>query len=139
MFQGPNDFKAQMCEVQLQYGNSTTKWQFHIFFRLDSTLYLAILFVFRTFFYIIHLTDLCSARKGYLDPYEPLHKSIRAAEIAKWYVSLHMSVSVDGFKVPLINKTPHYNFQQKKLTLLFNQINQKDLFLMMKFAWLFNN
>ena len=26
MFQGPKGYIAQICEVQLQYGNSTTKW-----------------------------------------------------------------------------------------------------------------
>ena len=33
---------AQMCEVHLQYGNSTTKWVH--FFRVNSTLYLFTLF-----------------------------------------------------------------------------------------------
>ena len=28
-----------MCEVHLQYGNSTTKWPFYSFFRVNSTLF----------------------------------------------------------------------------------------------------
>ena len=31
MFQGPKGYIAQICEVQLQYGNSTTKWPFYTF------------------------------------------------------------------------------------------------------------
>ena len=34
MFQGPKGYIAQMCEVHLQYGNSTTKWPFYTFFDL---------------------------------------------------------------------------------------------------------
>ena len=34
MFQGPKGNKAQMCEVHMQYENSTTKWRFYIFFDL---------------------------------------------------------------------------------------------------------
>ena len=44
MFQGPKDYIAQMCEVHLQYGNSTTKWPFYSFFRVNSTLINSILF-----------------------------------------------------------------------------------------------
>ena len=32
MFQGPKGNISQMCEVHLQYGNSTTKWRFYTFF-----------------------------------------------------------------------------------------------------------
>ena len=32
MFQGPKGYIAQMCEVRLQYENSTTKWPFYTFF-----------------------------------------------------------------------------------------------------------
>ena len=32
MFQGPKGYIAQLCEVHLQYGNSTTKWPFSTFF-----------------------------------------------------------------------------------------------------------
>ena len=32
MFQGPKGYIAQICEVNLQYGNSTTKWPFYTFF-----------------------------------------------------------------------------------------------------------
>jgi len=28
IFQGPKDYIAQLCEVHLQYVNSTTKWRF---------------------------------------------------------------------------------------------------------------
>ena len=38
IFQGPKGYTAQMCEVHLQYGNSTTKWPFYTFFRVNSTL-----------------------------------------------------------------------------------------------------
>ena len=31
MFQGPKGYKAQICEVHLQYGNGTTKWPFYTF------------------------------------------------------------------------------------------------------------
>ena len=31
MFQGPKGNLVQMCEVHLQYGNSTTKWPFYTF------------------------------------------------------------------------------------------------------------
>ena len=31
MFQGPTGYIAQICEVHLQYGNSTTKWPFTLF------------------------------------------------------------------------------------------------------------
>ena len=31
IFQGPKGYIAQMCEVRLQYGNSTTKWPFYTF------------------------------------------------------------------------------------------------------------
>ena len=34
MFQGPKGYRAQICEVHLQYGNSTTKWPFYTFFEL---------------------------------------------------------------------------------------------------------
>ena len=37
-FQGPKSYIAQMCEVDLQYGNSTTKWPFYTFFQVNSTL-----------------------------------------------------------------------------------------------------
>ena len=37
MFQGPKCYIAQICEVQ--YGNSTTKWPFYSFFRVNSTLF----------------------------------------------------------------------------------------------------
>ena len=36
MFQGPKGYIAPMCEVHLQYGNSTTKWRFYSFFDLIS-------------------------------------------------------------------------------------------------------
>ena len=38
MFQGP---KAEICEVHLQYGNSTTKWPFYTFFssKFPSNIY----------------------------------------------------------------------------------------------------
>ena len=36
MFQGPKGYIAPMCEVHLQYGNSTTKWRFYTFFDLIS-------------------------------------------------------------------------------------------------------
>ena len=32
MFQGPKGYIAQICEVHLQYGNSTTKRPFYTFF-----------------------------------------------------------------------------------------------------------
>ena len=38
MFQGPKDYVAQICEVHLQYGNSTTKWPFYTFFLVNSPL-----------------------------------------------------------------------------------------------------
>ena len=38
MFQGPKGYMAQICEVHLQYENSTTKWPFYTFFLLNSTL-----------------------------------------------------------------------------------------------------
>ena len=31
IFQGPKGYIAQICEVHLQYGNSTTKWPFYTF------------------------------------------------------------------------------------------------------------
>ena len=31
MFPGPKGYIAQICEVHLQYGNSTTKWPFYTF------------------------------------------------------------------------------------------------------------
>ena len=31
MFRGPKGYIAQICEVHLQYGNSTTKWPFTLF------------------------------------------------------------------------------------------------------------
>ena len=34
IFQGPTGYIAQICEVHLQYGNSTTKWPFYTFFLL---------------------------------------------------------------------------------------------------------
>jgi len=34
MFQGPEGYIAQICEVHLQYGNSTTIWRFYTFFDL---------------------------------------------------------------------------------------------------------
>ena len=37
MFQGPKGYIAQLCEVHLQYGNSTTKWPFYTF--LHSNIY----------------------------------------------------------------------------------------------------
>ena len=37
MFQGPKGYIAQICEVHLQYGNSTTKWPFTLFL-VNSTL-----------------------------------------------------------------------------------------------------
>ena len=39
MFPGPKGYIEQMCEVHLQYGNSTTKWPFYSFFRVNSTLF----------------------------------------------------------------------------------------------------
>ena len=40
MFQGPKGYIAQICEVHLQYGNSTTKWPFYTFFsKFLSSLY----------------------------------------------------------------------------------------------------
>ena len=40
MFQGPKGFIAQICEVHLQYGNSTTKWLFYTFFdKFPSNIY----------------------------------------------------------------------------------------------------
>ena len=45
MFQGPKDYIEQICEVHLQYGNSTTKWPFYIFSsKFHSNIY-SILFV----------------------------------------------------------------------------------------------
>ena len=32
MFQGPKGYIAQICEVHLQYGKSTTKWPIYTFF-----------------------------------------------------------------------------------------------------------
>ena len=40
MFQGPKGLIAQMCEVHLQHGNSTTKWRFYTFFYLIILLYI---------------------------------------------------------------------------------------------------
>ena len=40
MFQGPKGYIVQICEVHLQYGNSTTKWPFYTFFLLNSSLYI---------------------------------------------------------------------------------------------------
>ena len=34
MFLGPKGYIAEICEVHLQYGNSTTKWRFYTFFDL---------------------------------------------------------------------------------------------------------
>jgi len=34
MFQGPKGYVEQMCEVHMQYRNSTTKWRFYTFFDL---------------------------------------------------------------------------------------------------------
>ena len=34
MFQDPKGYKEQMCEIHLQYGNSTKKWRFNTFFYL---------------------------------------------------------------------------------------------------------
>ena len=31
IFQSPKGYIAQICEVHLQYGNSTTKWPFYNF------------------------------------------------------------------------------------------------------------
>ena len=31
MFQGPKGYKAQLCEVHVCYGKSTTKWPFYTF------------------------------------------------------------------------------------------------------------
>ena len=40
MFQGPKGYIAQICEVHLQYGNSTTKWPFYTFFsKFHSNIY----------------------------------------------------------------------------------------------------
>ena len=38
MFQGPKGYIEQICEVHLQYGNSTSKWPFYTFFLVNSTL-----------------------------------------------------------------------------------------------------
>ena len=38
MFHGPKGYIAQICEVHLQYGNSTTNWPFYTFFLVNSTL-----------------------------------------------------------------------------------------------------
>ena len=38
MFQGPKGYIAQICEIHLQYGNSTTKWPFYTFFLVNSPL-----------------------------------------------------------------------------------------------------
>ena len=38
MFQGPKGYRAQTCEVHLQYGNSTTKWPFYAFLQLTPVL-----------------------------------------------------------------------------------------------------
>ena len=40
MFQGPKGYIGQICEVHLQYGNSTTKWPFYTFFPVKSSLYI---------------------------------------------------------------------------------------------------
>ena len=37
MFQGPKGYIAQICEVYLQYGNSTTQWPITLFL-VNSTL-----------------------------------------------------------------------------------------------------
>ena len=34
MFQGPKGYRAQICEVQQQYENMSTKWPFYTFFKL---------------------------------------------------------------------------------------------------------
>ena len=49
MFQGPKGYIAQICEVHLQYGNSTTKWPFYTFFsKFHSNIY-SILFDYNLF------------------------------------------------------------------------------------------
>ena len=46
MFHGPKGFIAQICEVHLQYGKSTTKWPFYTFSsKFHSNIY-SILFGF---------------------------------------------------------------------------------------------
>ena len=39
MFQGPKDYVAQICEVHLQYGNSTTKWPLLFSSKFHSDIY----------------------------------------------------------------------------------------------------
>ena len=46
MFQGPKDYVAQICEVHLQYGNSTTKWPLLFSSKFPSNIY-SILYVYR--------------------------------------------------------------------------------------------
>ena len=47
MFQDPKGYIVQMCEVHLQYGNSTTRWRFYTFFELIP-LYTNLFYLFRT-------------------------------------------------------------------------------------------
>ena len=53
IFQGPKGYIAQICEVHLQYGNSTTKWPVYTFFLVFTLIYILFSLVtgqsFRTF------------------------------------------------------------------------------------------
>jgi len=51
MFHGPKGVIAQICEVHLQYGNSTTKWPFYTFFLVNSTLIYILLYIYDTLGY----------------------------------------------------------------------------------------
>ena len=47
MFQGPKGYIAKIYEVHLQFGNSTTKWQFYTFScKFHSNIY-SMLFVYK--------------------------------------------------------------------------------------------
>jgi len=55
LFQGPKGYIAQICEVHLQYGNSTTKWPFYTFSsKFHSNIY-SILYAWRLQISILEL------------------------------------------------------------------------------------
>ena len=60
MFQGPKGYITQICEVHLQYGNSTTKWQFFtLFFRKFPSNIYSILFVKHVNMFILETWFTC--------------------------------------------------------------------------------
>jgi len=69
IFQGPKGYIVQICEVHLQYGNSTTKMAVLHFFLVNSSLYIYILFSMVTALRYLHefIRKPFNAIRGYLE------------------------------------------------------------------------